>query len=98
MYNFGIPSTLKVWIDYIARAGATFRYTENGPIGLLAPKKCLIVLARGGLYSAGPQQPLDSQEPHLRNLLTFMGITDLTVARVSVRPSLHFAGFNPPAF
>ena len=81
MYNLGIPSTLKVWIDHVLRAGVTFRYTENGPIGLLDPKKCLVVLARGGFYSEGPLQALDSQEPHLRNLLTFMGIADLTFVR-----------------
>jgi FMN-dependent NADH-azoreductase len=81
MYNFGIASTLKTWFDYVLRAGITFRYTESGPVGLLAGKRAIVIESRGGLYSEGPAQPLDSQEPHLRNLLGFMGITDVTFVR-----------------
>jgi FMN-dependent NADH-azoreductase len=81
MYNFGIASTLKTWFDYVLRAGITFRYTESGPAGLLDGKRAIVIESRGGLYSEGPAQPLDSQEPHLRNLLGFMGISDVTFVR-----------------
>lgn len=78
MYNFGIPSTLKSWFDYVLRAGVTFRYTEAGPEGLMTGKRAIIVATRGGLYSEGPAKPMDSQEPHLRTMLGFIGITDVT--------------------
>ncbi|MGP0093749.1 MAG: FMN-dependent NADH-azoreductase [Xanthobacteraceae bacterium] len=81
MYNFGIASTLKTWFDYVLRAGITFRYTEAGPVGLIEGKRAIVIESRGGLYSEGPAQPLDSQEPHLRNLLGFMGIKDVTFVR-----------------
>lgn len=81
MYNFGIPSTLKTWFDYVLRAGLTFKYSEAGPEGLVTGKRAIVVLSRGGLYSSGPAQPMDSQEPHLRTLLGFMGITDVTFVR-----------------
>ncbi|WP_332681210.1 FMN-dependent NADH-azoreductase [Bosea sp. (in: a-proteobacteria)] len=81
MYNFGIPSTLKAWFDYVLRAGIAFRYTEAGPEGLLTGKRAIIVESRGGFYSSGPAQPMDSQEPHLRTLLGFVGITDVTFIR-----------------
>jgi FMN-dependent NADH-azoreductase len=81
MYNFGIPSTLKAWFDYVLRAGITFRYSESGSEGLLKGKRAVVVVSRGGLYSEGPAQALDSQEPHLRNLLAFIGITDVTFIR-----------------
>ena len=78
MYNFGIPSTLKAWIDHVARAGQTFRYTENGPQGLLEGKKVIIVTARGGQYTGSP---LDHQEPYLKTIMNFMGIEDVTYVR-----------------
>jgi len=78
MYNFGIPSTLKAWFDYVLRAGVTFRYTEAGPEGLLTGKRAIVVATRGGLYSEGPAKAMDSQEPHLRTMLSFIGITDIT--------------------
>ncbi|HEU6441064.1 MAG TPA: FMN-dependent NADH-azoreductase [Microvirga sp.] len=81
MYNFGIPSALKAWFDYVLRAGITFRYSETGPEGLLTGKRAIVIASRGGLYSEGPAQVMDSQEPHLRNLLGFMGITDVTFIR-----------------
>jgi len=81
MYNFGIPSTLKAWFDYVLRAGLTFRYSEAGPEGLVTGKRAIVVLSRGGLYSSGPAQPMDSQEPHLRTMLGFMGVTDVTFIR-----------------
>jgi FMN-dependent NADH-azoreductase len=81
MYNFGIPSTLKAWFDHVLRAGVTFRYTESGPEGLLKGKKAIVVESRAGLYSEGPSAPNDSQEPHLRTLLAFMGLDDVTFVR-----------------
>jgi FMN-dependent NADH-azoreductase len=81
MYNFGIASTLKAWFDYVLRAGLTFRYSESGPEGLMKGKRAIVVESRGGLYSSGPAQPMDSQEPHLRTLLGFIGITDVVFVR-----------------
>jgi FMN-dependent NADH-azoreductase len=77
MYNFSVPSTLKAWIDHIARAGRTFRYTEKGPEGLLKNKKVYIVASRGGVYSSGPASALDFQEPYLRGVLGFVGLSDV---------------------
>jgi FMN-dependent NADH-azoreductase len=81
MYNFGMASTLKAWFDHVLRAGVTFRYTETGPVGLLEGKRAIVVESRGGLYSEGPGQAMDSQEPHLRTLLGFIGITDVSFVR-----------------
>ena len=81
MYNFGISSTLKAWFDHVLRAGVTFRYTDTGPEGLVKGKRAIVIETRGGLYSEGPAQAMDSQEPHLRTLLGFMGISDLTFVR-----------------
>ncbi len=75
MYNFGVPVQLKAWIDAIARAQVTFRYTENGPEGLLKGKKVFVALARGGLYR---DTPADSQVPYLKSVLGFLGMTDVT--------------------
>lgn len=74
MYNFGIPSTLKAYFDHIARAGVTFRYTENGPEGLLTGKKAYIFATRGGQYAG---TALDTQTAYLRDFLGFLGITDV---------------------
>jgi FMN-dependent NADH-azoreductase len=82
MHNFGIPSSLKAWIDHIVRPGRTFTYSEKGPQGLLIGKKAVLVFARGGVYSEGPMQSFDFQEPYLRAVLGFMGITDVEVVRV----------------
>ena len=81
MYNFGISSTLKTWFDYVLRAGVTFRYGENGPEGVLKGKRAIVIESRGGLYSQGPAQVMDAQEPHLRTLLGFIGIADVTFIR-----------------
>ena len=79
MYNFTISSTLKAWLDHIARAGRTFRYTANGPEGLLRNKTVFVVTARGGFYRAdSPAMALDFQEPYLRAMLGFLGLTDVT--------------------
>ena len=73
-YNFGVPVQLKTWIDAIARAGVTFRYTENGPEGLVKGKKVYVALARGGVYR---DTPADSQVPYLKGVLGFLGMTDV---------------------
>jgi FMN-dependent NADH-azoreductase len=74
MYNFGLPSTLKAYFDHIARAGATFRYTEKGPVGLLLGKRAVVFGTRGGLYAGTPR---DSQTTYVRDFLAFIGITDV---------------------
>jgi len=81
MYNFGMSSTLKTWFDHVLRAGVTFRYTEAGPEGLMTGKKAIVIESRAGLYSEGPSAGMDSQEPHVRTLLGFMGITDVVFVR-----------------
>lgn len=74
MYNFGIPSVLKAWIDRIARAGITFRYTENGPEGLLLGKKVIVMATRGGKYAG---TPLDTQSQYIKDVFAFLGIQDV---------------------
>lgn len=81
LFNFGIPSVLKTWLDHILRAGVTFKYTENGPVGLVTGKKLYIALASGGVYSQGPTQAYDHAVPYLTDVLNFIGITDITVSR-----------------
>jgi len=80
-YNFGVPSTLKAWVDHIARAGVTFQYTEQGPQGLITGKKVYLAVASGGIYSDGPMQAYDFATPYLKGVLGFLGMTDVTVFR-----------------
>jgi FMN-dependent NADH-azoreductase len=77
MINFSISSTLKTYIDYVVRPGVTFRYTAAGPEGLLKGKKVYLVQARGGKYTEGPSQAANFQEPYLRRILGFIGLTDV---------------------
>jgi len=81
MYNFTISSQLKAWIDRVAVAGKTFRYTESGAQGLAGGKKVFIASTRGGIYSEGPAAAADFQEPLLRQVFAFMGIDDVTFVR-----------------
>jgi FMN-dependent NADH-azoreductase len=81
MYNFGVPTSLRSWFDHVLRAGETFRYSEAGPEGLLKGKRAIVVEARGGLYSEGPAQAVDFQEPYLRHLFGFVGVEDVTFIR-----------------
>lgn len=76
LYNFGVPSQLKAWFDHIARAGVTFRYTENGPVGLLGDKKVYVMAARGGIYAGTPK---DTASAWLRDILGFIGLNDVEV-------------------
>lgn len=83
MYNFSIPSTLKAWIDHIARAGRTFRYGAAGAEGLLKGRKVFVVAARGGVYGDdSPAKAFDFQEPYLRAMLGFLGLDDVTFIHV----------------
>jgi FMN-dependent NADH-azoreductase len=79
MINFGIPSTLKAWIDHVTRAGRTFQYGESGPRGLVTGKQVILVEAKGGIYSEGPRRELDHVTPYLLQLLAFLGMTDVEV-------------------
>jgi FMN-dependent NADH-azoreductase len=78
MYNFSVPTSLRAWFDYVLRAGETFSYSEAGPKGLLGGKRVIVIESRGGLYSEGPAGAYDFQEPYLKHLLGFVGITDVT--------------------
>ncbi|HEV2008856.1 MAG TPA: NAD(P)H-dependent oxidoreductase [Burkholderiales bacterium] len=76
MYNFDVPSTLKAYFDHIARAGSTFNYAAQGPVGLLTDKKVYIFASRGGIYAGNPH---DTQSAYLRNFLGLLGITDIEI-------------------
>ncbi len=81
MWNFGIPSSLKAWIDHVVRAGKTFKYAGAGVEGLAKGKKAILVLASGGVFSEGPWKPWDTVEPYLRQILGFIGIDDVQTVR-----------------
>jgi FMN-dependent NADH-azoreductase len=91
MYNFSTSTLLRAWFDYVLRAGETFSYSAAGPQGLLGGKRVIVVEARGGLYSEGPAAAVDFQEPYLRHLLGFVGITDVTFVHAEK------LGFGPEA-
>lgn len=74
MYNFGVPSQFKAWVDHVARAGVTFKYTDKGPVGLLTGKKAWVFATRGGLYAG---TAADTQTAYVRQFLAFVGITDV---------------------
>ena len=80
MYNFTVPSTLKAWIDHVAIAGQTFKYSENGPKGLLTGKAYL-ALSSGGIYSQGPYAPAEHLGSYLKSILGFLGIADVEIIR-----------------
>src|SRR5690606_36901048 len=82
MYNFTIPSQLKAWIDRIAQAGHTFKYTENGAVGLAGGKQVIVASTRGGAYSTSEQgQAMEHQESFLKVIFGFFGITDVRFVR-----------------
>jgi FMN-dependent NADH-azoreductase len=82
MYNFSIPTQLKSWIDRVLIAGRTFKYTEQGPVGLLENKKAIIISSRGGFYSTTDSGRMaDFQEDYLRTILGFIGVMDITIIR-----------------
>lgn len=78
MYNFSIASTLKSWIDHVARAGITFRYTQAGPEGLVKNKKVYVFISRDGVYSEGPAKAMEFQDTYLKTILGFLGMDDVT--------------------
>ncbi|MGK6350797.1 FMN-dependent NADH-azoreductase [Parapedobacter sp. DT-150] len=95
-YNFAIPSTLKAYLDHIARPGITFRYAENGnPEGLLKNKKAYIAIASSGVYSEGEFQSFDFVSPYLKFILGFLGITDVSIVRAE---GLRVSGVKEAAF
>lgn len=82
LYNLGVPSSLKSWIDHVVRAGKTFSYVDGAPQGLLSGKKAYLAIASGSVFSEGPLQSWDFSEPYLRTILGFIGIKDITTFRV----------------
>jgi len=82
LYNLTIPSSLKAWGDHITRAGITFGYSENGPVGMVTGKKVYIAMSSGGVYSEGPSKGNDFVAPYLKAFLGLLGMTDVTVFRV----------------
>jgi FMN-dependent NADH-azoreductase len=82
MYNYTIHSSLKAWIDHIVRAQKTFRYTENGPEGLVKGKKVYVAISSGGIYSEGDFKSMDFIEPYLRTVLGALGMKDVHFYRV----------------
>ncbi len=89
MYNFGVPSAFKAWIDHVARAQRTFRYTPQGPQGLLTNvRRCWVIAARGGRYQGTPRE---NQQPYLTTMLDFLGIAPPTFvfAETLLRPDLR---------
>jgi FMN-dependent NADH-azoreductase len=91
MINFGIPSNLKAYIDYIVPPRVTFNYSAKGPEGLVSGKKVYLVLARGGVYSEGPMQQFNFQDTYLRTALAFIGLNDIELITV------EGVGFGPEA-
>lgn len=89
MWNFGMPSSLKAWIDHVVRAGRTFRYAGAGVEGLALGKKAILVLASGGVFTEEPWKSWDTVEPYLRQILGFIGINDIQTVRAQ--------GMNIPA-
>ena len=82
MINFTVTSTLKSWFDFIARGGKTFRYGEAGPEGLVTGKRVVVIEAKGGIYSEGPMKVHDYQQPWMRFMLGFLGMTDVEIIHV----------------
>jgi FMN-dependent NADH-azoreductase len=99
MHNFSIPSTLKLWIDQVVRAGKTFSYGANGPKGLLTGKKAILLLASGGEYAKdSAMASFDFVTPYLEKVLAFIGITDVTVITASGTAQLMSGKLDPQAF
>lgn len=95
LINFSIHSALKAWIDHITRAGITFGYGENGPVGKVTGKKVYVAMSSGGVYSEGPGIANDFVAPYLKAFLGFLGMTDLKVFRAE---GLKVPGIKDYAF
>jgi FMN-dependent NADH-azoreductase len=99
MHNFGIPSTLKLWIDQVVRAGKTFSYTSAGPAGLLTGKKATLLIATGGAYEQGsPFAAYNFVTPYLLTVFGFIGITDVTIIAAESTAQLMTGKVDPQAF
>ena len=83
LYNFALPAQTKSYLDYLCRAGVTFKYTENGAVGLLESKPVYVITTRGGLYKG---TPADTQTPFLKTIFGFIGLSDVTM--------IHAEGLN----
>jgi FMN-dependent NADH-azoreductase len=81
LYNFGVPSHLKSWLDHVVRAGKTFKYTAEGPKGFVEGKKVYIAFSSGAIYSDGPYKEFDFATPYIKAVLAWIGIHDVTVYR-----------------
>lgn len=91
MYNFSMPTTLRAWFDHVLRPRVTFAYGPDGPRGLVGDKPVIVIESRGGVYSEGPAASADFQEPYIRLLLGFIGLTDVRFVRA------ERIGFGPEA-
>ena len=89
MWNFGIPSVVKAWIDHVSRAGKTFSFGPNGLVGLASGRTVHLVVASGSVFSEGPFAPYDQLAPYIKTFFGFIGITDINVIRAE--------GVNDPA-
>lgn len=99
MHNFSIPSTLKLWIDQVARAGKTFSYGADGPKGLLTGKKATVLIASGGVYEQGTvMESLNFVTPYLRAVFGFFGITDVKIIAAEGTAQLMGGKIDPQAF
>src|SRR6202049_586076 len=99
MHNFSIPSTLKLWIDQVVRAGKTFAYTSSGPAGLLTGKKATLLIASGGTYDPGTAlASLNFVNPYLRAVFGFIGITDVTIIAAEGTAQLMTGKVDPQSF
>src|ERR1700681_4383440 len=99
MHNFSIPSTLKLWIDQVVRAGKTFSYTSSGPAGLLTGKKATLLIASGGTYDPGTAlASLNFVNPYLRAVFGFIGITDVTIIAAEGTAQLMSGKVDPQSF
>jgi FMN-dependent NADH-azoreductase len=99
MHNFSVPSTLKLWIDQVSRAGKTFSYGADGPKGLLTGKKATLLVASGGVYEHGTAMAsLDFVTPYLRALFGFLGVTDVTIIAAEGAAQLMSGKVDPQTF
>jgi FMN-dependent NADH-azoreductase len=99
MHNFSIPSTLKLWIDQIARVNKTFSYATGSPVGLLTGKKATILVASGGKYDAGTAMAsFNFVEPYLRTVFGFLGVTDTTFLSAGGAAALNYGKIDRKTF
>jgi len=98
MHNFSIPSTLKLWIDQVARAGKTFSYGADGPKGLLTGKKATLLIASGGVYERTAMESLNFVTPYLRAVFGFLGITDVRIVAAEGTAQLMGGKVDPQVF